>query len=125
VGFIGFFIDFALSYTMIEKLHFKKESFWLVTAISAEMAIISNFILNNYWSFSYKKLENKVSTFIISFLKFNFVSLGALIIQAFGIQILTNFFGPQYWYIYKVLIIGLIIIPYSYTLYNKFIWKNK
>ena len=125
VGFIGFFIDFGISYFFIEKVKIAKNIFWMATVISAETAIISNFFLNNFWSFSHKKISHGIASYFFSFFKFNLVSLGALIIQAVGIQMLTNFFGPAYWYIYKVLIIGFIIIPYSYILYNKFIWKSK
>ena len=122
VGIIGFVIDFGISYLFIEKL---KTSVWFGTLISTEIAIISNFLLNNFWSFSYKKLENKFSAYISNFIKFNLVSSGSILIQTIGVQIAANIFGRQLWYVYKVLIIVLIIIPYSYFLYNKFIWKEK
>ncbi len=122
VGMIGFVIDFGLSYIMIEKL---RALIWLATILSAETAIISNFILNNFWSFSYKKIEGGLLTFVPKFLKFNLVSIGALVIQAVGIQLLVNVFGRDLWYFYKAVIIIAIIIPYSYILYNKVIWKEK
>jgi len=125
VGLIGFTIDFSISFFIIEKMRIHKNLFWAATLISAEIAIFSNFLLNNFWSFAYKKLENKLGNYILSFLKFNFVSAGALLIQAVGIQICANLFGAGLWYVYKVLIIVFIIIPYSYVLYNRFIWKDK
>jgi len=64
-------------------------------------------------------------TYIPKFIKFNFVSAGALLIQAVGIQIIVNMFGKKFWYLYKAAIIVFIIIPYSYFLYNKVIWKEK
>ncbi len=121
VGTIGFLIDFSLSFLLIEKLHFK---LWLATTISAEAAIISNFLLNNFWSFAHKKLDHQSIIFFFNFLKFNFISLGSLIIQAVGLEILGSFFGKQWWIIYKVFIIGFIIIPYSFVLYNKMVWKK-
>ncbi len=122
VGITGFVIDFGISYFLIEKL---KAFIWLSTVLSAEAAIISNFTLNNYWSFSYKKIKGGLLAFIPKFLKFNLVSVGALAIQAVGIQLLANFFGRELWYFYKAGIIICIIIPYSYILYNKVIWKEK
>lgn len=122
VGMSGFIIDFGISYIMIEKL---KALIWLSTIISAETAIISNFTLNNYWSFSHKKIEGGTIAFVQKFLKFNLVSAGALIIQAGGIELLVYFFGRHLWYFYKAIIIIVIIIPYSYILYNKVIWKEK
>jgi putative flippase GtrA len=60
-----------------------------------------------------------------NFLKFNVVSSGSIAIQTIGIQLLTNMYGEKYLFVFKVLIIAFIIIPYSYILYNKVIWKDK
>lgn len=122
VGFIGFFIDFSLSYLFIEKI---RSAVWLGTMISTESAIITNFILNNFWSFSHKKIKGGKFSYLWSFLKFNFVSAGSILIQVIGIQLLALIFGRNYWYIYKIFIIAFIVIPYSYILYNKVIWKEK
>ncbi len=122
VGLIGFAIDFGLSYFFIEKIHWVV---WTATLLSTETAIISNFILNNYWSFAHKKLEHRIGAIVPSFLKFNLVSSGSILIQVVGVSLLATFIGKQWWYVYKVFIIAFIIIPYSYILYNKFIWKEK
>lgn len=122
VGVLGFVVDFGISYLFIEVLSYK---LWLATILSTESAIVSNFILNNYWSFSHKRLEHKGGVFAFNFLKFNLVSSGGILIQVVGIQTLAIFFGRSYWLLYKVLIIALIIIPYSYFMYNKFIWKDR
>lgn len=122
VGFIGFGLDFGLSYLFIEKI---KAAIWLATIVSTETAIINNFILNNFWSFSYKKIAGGKLSYFLKFIKFNFVSLGAILIQTVGISLAAGFFGKQNWYIYKVIIILFIVIPYSYILYNKFIWKER
>lgn len=122
VGLIGFMIDFGISYLGIQKFH---QSVLLTTILSTETAIISNFLFNNFWSFSYKKIQGPSSNFFAGFFKFNLVSSGSIIIQSLGMQILTNVFGRKLWYLYKILIITFIIIPYSYILYNKFIWREK
>ena len=122
VGVIGFTIDFGISYLFIEIAH---TAVWLSTLISTEMAIISNFLLNNFWSFSHKKLKHGENNFLWSFFKFNLVSSGSIIIQTLGVSLATAFFGREFWYIYKIAIITFIIIPYSYILYNKLIWKDK
>ena len=122
VGLIGFVIDFGISYLFIERL---KSTIWFGTLISTETAIISNFFLNNFWSFAYKKIEPKFSAYLQNFIKFNVVSSGSILIQTLGVQLAVNFFGRQLWYIYKIIIIIFIVIPYSYLLYNKFIWKEK
>lgn len=122
VGCIGFVVDFALSYLFIDVLFWP---IWIATVISAEAAIVSNFSLNNIWSFADKKLENTAKAIIPNFLKFNLIALGSILIQAVGLELATFLFGKEYWYIYKIVIIFFIIIPYSYFLYTKFIWKKK
>jgi len=121
VGFSGFVIDFSLLYFFINKIHIPSSLIWLAQIISAETAIINNFILNNFWSFAYKKING---AFILSFLKFNFIALGAIIIQTVLLQLMVITFGRNFWIIYKIIIIGLVIIPYSYILYNKIVWKK-
>ena len=122
VGVVGFIIDFGISFFLIEKTNTKV---WLATLLSTETAIICNFVLNNFWSFSYKKLESTKKTYVLSFLKFNLISSGSIIIQTLGIQLLVIIFGKYLWYLYKALIIFFIIIPYSYFFYNKVVWKDR
>lgn len=103
--------------------------------MSAEIAIICNFSLNNFWSFRHKKIGGGLFTYVKKFLTFNLVSSGAIIIQGVGITITLKIFGDKTvhfaqfglssWILYKILLIGFIVIPYSYILYNKFIWKEK
>lgn len=122
VGLLGFVVDFGISYLMLEQAQWKV---WKATLLSTEVAIICNFLLNNFWSFSHKKLESKLSVYLKNFFKFNAVSSGSVAIQTIGLQLLTTFLGRQYWIFYKIGIIAFIIIPYSYLLYNKLIWKEK
>ena len=122
VGLIGATLDFGLSYILIEKV---RTYLWLATLISAETAIISNFLFNNFWSFSHKKLEARASLYFSKFIKFNVISTGSLIIQAGGIELLASLFGKKYWYLYKIFLLAFIVIPYSYILYNKVVWKEK
>ncbi|CAN5196991.1 glycosyltransferase family 2 protein [soil metagenome] len=119
VGGIGFIVDFGISHILIDLV---KSPIWLATVISAESAIVSNFLFNNYWSFSHKKNE---SNLIWGFLKFNGIALGSILIQVIGVQLCSNLWGIGLWPLYKVIIIFFIVIPYSYILYNKFVWKDK
>jgi len=122
VGMIGFAIDFGISYIGIEIIH---KAVWLSTLISTEIAIVSNFLLNNFWSFSHKKIDHHFVSYIFNFIKFNLVSSGSILIQTLGIQLLVMFLGKQWWILYKIFVIFFLIIPYSYILYNKVIWKEK
>jgi len=133
VGFIGFAVDFSAAYLFINKLHVVKAP---ANMLSAEIAIVFNFFLNNFWSFKDKKIEGGIFSYLWKFITFNFVSSGSIIIQGAGLSLALRFLGDKNihlsgtvsigsWIIYKILIIALVIIPYSYILYNKFVWKKK
>ena len=133
VGFIGFAVDFTSAYLFINKLHIAKAP---ANMYSAEMAICVNFLLNNFWSFKDKKIIGGFFAYLIKFITFNFVSSGSIIIQGVGLSLALKFIGDKNihlfgsliigsWIIYKIAIIAFIIIPYSYILYNRFIWKKK
>ncbi len=103
---------------------FTEKSSW-AGALGAEMAIISNFILNNAWTFKEKKIT-KFWEVLKSFIKFNVTSLGAVIIQFIVIGSAVVFFGDSIIVRQMALVfaIGFLIIPYNYTMYNLFIWKT-
>ena len=129
VGGIGFIIDFSAAYAFIHILHLPKV---ISNMMSAEIAIISNFLLNNYWSFAHKKIS-KSSKILLSLLKFNMVSSGSVFIQGAGMWLALAIFGDiilhigaiefHSWIIYKICIILAVVIPYSYFFYNRFVWK--
>jgi len=132
VGSFGFVIDFTFAYLFINLVHYPKVQ---SNMLSAEIAIICNFFLNNFWSFKHKQIYGGLFTYLKKFVIFNTVSLGSIVIQGGGLWILLSIFGDKQllllgagipsWIIYKVSIIAFLIIPYSYILYNKIIWKNK
>lgn len=133
VGFIGFSVDFSAAYLFINKFSIATV---LANMLSAEVAIVFNFFLNNFWSFRHKKITGGFFAYLIKFITFNVVSSGSIIIMGSGMALALRFLGDKNihlfgnitvgsWIIYKIIIIALVIIPYSYILYNKFIWKNK
>lgn len=132
VGFLGFIVDLFFAFLFINKFYLSKP---IGNMLSAEMAIIFNFLMNNFWSFKEKRIKGRFFEFFLKFLSFNLISSGSILIQGGGIKLALQLFGDRYfsifylnissWIIYKVLIITFIIIPYSYILYNKIIWKKK
>ncbi len=94
--------------------------------LGAELAIISNYILNNFWTFAADKITNPLK-FIYKFLQFNFTSLGAVVIQFVVIGLATVLLGDTTLVRQLALIfsIGFLIIPYNWVMYNLFIWKQK
>ena len=122
VGLTGAVVDFGISFILIENQHV---AIWIATAVSSELSIIGNFLLNNSWSFAHKKVEGSSGGIVKAFVGFNTVSFGNIFMQTLLMHFATEFFPVKYWYIYKVIIIGCIVVPYSYFMYNRFIWKNK
>lgn len=118
VGGIGFIIQTIISKTSI-LLGIVPG---IAVSIGAECAIISNFIVNNLWTFSHKKIEGE--RFLSHLLRFNLISIGAVIIQAVVVTFGTHYFGTGTWFIFMVLAIIFLVIPYSYFLYNRIVWKT-
>ena len=132
VGLIGFVVDFFFAYTFVSIVHLAKS---VANMFSAEIAIICNFLLNNFWSFRYKKVGGGTFGYVKKFFLFNFTSLGSILIQVIGLTLALAVFGDHIihfasvgissWIVYKVIIILCLVIPYSYFIYNKVIWKER
>lgn len=92
------------------------------SALGAECAIISNFILNNNWTFRGKKIQGL--RVIPKFLQFNATSLGALLIQSGTVALGTLTFGNAVYRWFYLLGVGIGLV-WNYTMYSRVIWKNK
>lgn len=101
--------------------------------VGGEVAIISNFLFNNLWTFGDTKEIKEQGSIMKRFVKFNLTSIGAIAIQGlvsfialsiFGEHI--NLFGNDVPTSIVVLIptILFIVIPMNYFVYNKLIWKT-
>ncbi len=119
VGFIGYVIN-ALFLYLFSKMNLVE---WLSWAGSTELAIISNFTLNNLWTFKNEKIKG-VGKLIYKFLQFNLTSAGALIIQTAAGTIGVSILGPQYRQILLPFIVLFLVLPYNYLMYNLVIWKT-
>jgi dolichol-phosphate mannosyltransferase len=96
----------------------------LCNALAAELAIISNFIWNNVWTFAKEKITS-TSQILSKFVAFNLSSLvTGIIIPSTVIALLTSFFGDHL-FIYQIIAIFGLTIPLNWFVYNKFIWKKK
>jgi len=109
-------------------------SYQLAYFLSVEMAVLSNFILNNLWTFSDRKL--KLKQFPIKFVHFNLASAGSIIIQqifaligqyTFGLKPLFRLPVVHFMFDTGTLyaIIGILLgMSWNFFAYNKFIWKK-
>lgn len=120
VGFVGFIIN-ALGLELFYQIGFMPG---IAAAIGAEFSIISNFILNNFWSFSHKKIPHK-KHYLPQFARFNSISLGSILIQFVVVSVGTHFYGDHYRFLFLIVSVVFLILPYSYFMYNKFVWHKK
>lgn len=86
VGFIGTAVDFAF-YKLFIFYGFPPATSKL---FSGEIAIINNFMFNNFWTFRYRKTGH---SFLRKLLTFNTVSLGGLIMGALIVKALDTLYG--------------------------------
>ncbi len=91
-------------------------------AIGAECAIISNFMLNNAWTFRKRKISGTKK--ILKFLQFNATSVGAIVIQSSTIWIGTKFFGLSVYFLFYIFGVGIGLI-WNYLMYSRVIWKKQ
>lgn len=99
----------------------------------AEAAIISNFLINNFWTFDDTRRLKEKSRFMVRAIKFNLASLGSILIQSLVVLIAIKSFGENINIFSQtiptrllVLIPTIIIfvIPLNYFIYNVIIWKT-
>lgn len=119
VGSIGFAINTVVLELMI---HVIGTSPTIGSALGAELAILSNFFLNNAWTF--KERTNGDGIKITKLLQFNTTSLGALLLQAGTVFVGTNIHGKSWYMLYYMLGVGFGLV-WNYTMYSKVIWKKK
>lgn len=120
VGGTGFVVNY-LGLELLKKLGL---STYISTLLATELAIISNFVLNNVWTFKDKELK-KFKDVLIQFGKFNLTSIFAVVFQPLIVSLGTYLFGDTSIVRLGSLLFALIfVLIYNYTVYNLFIWKT-
>jgi len=117
VGTIGFIINTVIL-EFVVRAGFHPA---LGSAFGAECAIVSNFLLNNAWTFGDRKVTGR--QMIPKFLQFNLTSLGALCIQTISVWAGTFLFGRPVYFSSYIVGVGIGLI-WNYTRYSKVIWKK-
>lgn len=103
---------------------FAEPSAW-AAALATEAAIISNYNLNNFWTFAKESIVTP-GRYLWKFLHFNLTSLGAIVIQFLTVGFAVLLFGDTHIVRQVALFLGVVflVVPYNYTMYNVFIWKR-
>ncbi|MFH1792367.1 MAG: glycosyltransferase [Patescibacteria group bacterium] len=119
VGGTGFIINYAFI-RIFRHLSFSETFSWL---FATELAIINNFIFNNLWTFSEKKI-NGIKDTLVKFIQFNATSAGALVIQSILGPLGVRMFGEKYTVFVLGFVVAFVVLPYNYLMYNLVIWKT-
>ncbi|MEM1367150.1 MAG: GtrA family protein [Cyanobacteria bacterium P01_H01_bin.15] len=119
VGGSGVFVDLGVFYVAREILGL---ALTRSAVLSAEVAIISNFILNDIWTFGdYSRRQTGWRKRFKRFIKFNLISLTGMILNVLILNILFNLFGMNE---YLAKIIAIIVVAFwNYWFNLKLNWR--
>jgi dolichol-phosphate mannosyltransferase len=106
----------------------------LAVILSAEVAIFSNYLWSNFWTFKDRKIQG-VGQHVAKFLTFNLSSVGSVVIQYITMQSAVRFLGiftlitlagitisSDNLYLIAGVLIGMV---WNFTMYSKVIWRKK
>ncbi len=122
VGGIGFFLQLIVYRLLINSTL----PLGVSNQLSAQLAIFSNYNLNNLWTFKKEKSGNS-SSYLKKMAAFFVTSnTGVFFIQSGLIQLGEILFGREFPlpYVYFVLATGVLLI-YNFTMYRFVIWRKK
>ena len=119
VGFVGYLIN-AITLKILTGLNSPNLVAW---SLPVELSIISNFILNNTWTFKSEEIKG-FAAIVKKFLTFNGTSLGALLIQTIAGIVSDKLLGTDARQITLPFIIVVLVLPFNYLMYNLVIWKT-
>lgn len=94
VGVVGTMIDFLFYKILINSFGFPPAT---SKGISTEIAIVNNFLLNNFWTFRYRKTKTNIWQKLSIF---NLVSLGGLVIGVLIVKFLHIIYGDGFVYLF-------------------------
>jgi len=122
VGSIGAVIQFLIFNLL--RLRLAPE---YANTIAVEVAVISNFTINNFWTFKKEKIHfRELKKLISKFIQFNLVSLGSIIIQFFTLKIGVSLLGRSLIIENLLVAAGILLgLIWNYIMYTRLIWKSK
>ncbi len=121
VGGFGFTINAITLRVLVEYFNWSPPP---ANLVGASLAIFSNFNFNNLWTFKQERIHSlgrylwKLAYFYAT------SSFGVVFIQTGTIFILSRLLGEKHYFIY-FLIGTFFLLIWNFTIYNRFIWKQK
>lgn len=123
VGGTGFMLQLLLYRFLVINSHYP---LGFLSLVSAQLAIFSNYNLNNLWTFKKDRATNPYSYMkkMIGF--FGTSNIGVIIIQSGAIQLGEILFGRKFPlpYVYFVFGTGILMV-WNFSMYRFVIWRKK
>ncbi len=121
VGGVGFVVDSGL-FNLFRLTIFSTQ---IAPLFSGLTAMVVTFLLNNYWSFSERKLagaKNKAKSFIVYALS----SAVPIVVRSRLVAVAINMFGDTTLVSNAAFFVGIVLgLVWNYVVYSKFIWRHK
>ncbi|OGV91069.1 hypothetical protein A2783_03985 [Microgenomates group bacterium RIFCSPHIGHO2_01_FULL_45_11] len=97
----------------------------VATVIGGQAAIISNFLINNVWTFRDKTISEPLAV-AVKFGQFWLTSnLAVVVIQGGSVRVGEGLVGPGHLLIQGFYLSGIFLtLIWNYTIYNRFIWRT-
>ncbi len=123
VGSTGLVIQTTVYYLLGFVFNLVRPS--VATIIGGQLAIISNYVLNNLWTFKERKIT-ELGRLLVKFLQFWLTSnFAVLVIQGGTVRIGELLVSPENPLIHLFFFFGLVLtVIWNYTIYNKYIWRT-
>lgn len=121
VGGTGFAINAVLLVVFHDVFHLAAS---LANLIGAGVAIFSNYNLNNLWTFRHQKISG-FKRYLLKLIQFYGTSaFGVIVIQTGTIELGVRLFGDRFYFLSFLVGTGFLLV-WNYTVYSRFIWKDK
>lgn len=97
----------------------------VATIIGGQFAILSNYLLNNVWTFGDRKIS-RLTTHISKLLQFYLTSnIAVLLLQGGTVKMGETLVGKESVLIHGFFALGILLtLIFNFTVYNKIIWKS-
>jgi len=114
VGGVGAVLNTALLYLLV---HFGRWSYVPAAAVATEATILSNFVLNDHWTFHDARGRSPWTRRVA---RYNVVALGGLVVSLVALALLTATFHLHY-LVANLMAIGVATL-WNYTVNARFTW---
>jgi dolichol-phosphate mannosyltransferase len=121
VGFAGLTVDAGL-FNILRVTALPSN---ISAIVSGFIAMVTTFLLNNYWSFKERKLEGGANK-LVSLVVYVISSLIPIFVRSQLVRIATTAYGDTLLVSNTAFFIGIVLgLIWNFTVYSKIIWRKK